>query len=174
MAKAKNITSCYVILFTIFSFTVNSQNVENPTLPQNQKEVKELKPNVIRFNPTFTGYHGLGYKFNYERNITSKFSLYGSYTQHGNFGNSFGLGYKSQIFTKGKFASLIGLEFQRNFNNNERLKLPNTKSWGIELNAEMRYSFAKNFFLNADVFTLYNFKDKDNRSGFRLGVGMRF
>ena len=131
--------------------------------------------NAIRISPNYSGNAGgLGFKINYERNIDPHWIAFGSFETVKNNFKSYGLGIKYRSFNNGKFENLIGLEVNRNDQNNSKSMLPNTSSWSVKTSIELRYNFAKRFFVLGEGSVGYNFSSKKAIIGYGLGVGMRF
>jgi hypothetical protein len=135
--------------------------------------------NAIRFTPSYQGNGGLGFKLNYERNITT--DLIGFVSAEGNvrYSKGIGIGMKYKFLKYGDFEGLVGLEMQHIWQDNTSLGYPDSRFLILKPSIELRYNVSKTFFIGIDATYNYNLENnclQNNRNRPRIGlsVGYKF
>ncbi len=160
-------------MLSYMSLSAYGQSSVNPT------ESIQPSKDVLRFSSSYSGYSGLGFKLNYERNLTSNLIAFASAEGNIKYSKWIGIGLKYRILKYAKFEGLVGMELQHGWHDNSLLGYANSRSAVLAPSVEFRYNVSKFFFIGIEAsqnLCLKNncFQIPINRPKLGLSVGYKF
>jgi hypothetical protein len=135
---------------------------------------QDFKRNTIKLTPSYSGYNGLSFKLNYERNLTNKFIAFGSFESDSRFYKSLGLGLKYKFLEYKKLEGLVGGEVAFSRFDNSSLGYKPYNKIEFKPSIELRYKFNESAFISLDLATKGIGTGNKIKPNLGIGVGFKF